>query len=102
MSEPRRRRPPPPEELERAATAPPEHSVGPAIEEYLQSKGFGAVVDFGLLCEVWEQVVGHEVAAHCRPRRLEQDELVVEADHQGWLTELTFQSASILARLESQ
>lgn len=96
MSPSRRRRPLTPEEFEKLATAPTGHLLGPAIEQYLEHSGFAKVVRFGSIVEVWEDVVGTGVASHCRPVRIDGDALVVEADHQGWMTELAFRSAGIL------
>jgi predicted nucleic acid-binding Zn ribbon protein len=89
------------EEAEEVATAPGGHLVGPAINEYLATNGFGRVIRLSVLLEIWDQTVDEDVAAHCRPMRFEGDDLVVEVDHQGWVIALTFREADLLARLEA-
>jgi predicted nucleic acid-binding Zn ribbon protein len=87
------------EEAEEVAVAPKGHLVGPAINEYLTTSGFGRVIRLSALLDVWEATVDEDVAAHCRPMRFEGEDLVVEVDHQGWVIALTFREADLLARL---
>jgi predicted nucleic acid-binding Zn ribbon protein len=44
----------------------------------------------------WEEVVGEELAAHLRPRRVDGTVLVVAADHAAWATRARLESARIL------
>lgn len=89
----------PDEEAEEMATAPDGHLVGPAINEYLTTNGFGRVIRLSALLDVWDATVDEDVAAHCRPMRFEGEDLVVEVDHQGWVIALTFREVDLLARL---
>ena len=95
-----RRRPLSEEEAELAVRAPIDHGVGPAIQEFLEKSGFTPIVQFGAIANVWDEVVGEDVALHCRPLRLDGQELVVQVDHRGWITELSFRQADILRGLE--
>jgi predicted nucleic acid-binding Zn ribbon protein len=88
------------EEAEEVATAPGGHLVGPAINEYLSTNGFGRVIRLSALLEVWDGAVDDDVAAHCRPVRFEGEDLIVEVDHQGWVIALAFRETDLLARLE--
>lgn len=103
MTSPRhRRRPPSQEEVELQLSAPADRTLGPAIRAYLEGRGLGPVARFGKLAACWDDVVGRDIAAHCRPLRLEGDELIVEADHQTWVTDFAFRSHELLTALERE
>jgi predicted nucleic acid-binding Zn ribbon protein len=50
----------------------------------------------------WEGVVGADVAAHCRPVRLVDGELTVEASSTAWATQLRLLSGSLLKRIAAE
>jgi len=47
----------------------------------------------------WAELVGPSMAAHVRPLRLQQQTLVVSADHPAWATQVRHLATEILARL---
>jgi predicted nucleic acid-binding Zn ribbon protein len=47
----------------------------------------------------WEEVVGAELGAHLRPRRIDGRVLVVGVEHPAWATRARMESGAILARL---
>ena len=47
----------------------------------------------------WEQIVGADIAAHCRPERLEGDTLTCVAESTAWATQIRMLSRTILDRL---
>jgi len=97
-----RRRPVPEEESEVLVAAPVDHPLGPAIQEFLEKGGLSRVAQFRLIADVWNEVVGEDASPHCRPLRLDGDDLVVEVDHRGWITELSFRQQAILEGLEAR
>jgi len=50
----------------------------------------------------WEQIVGAEIAAHCRPDRLEGGELTCVAESTAWATQIRLLSRTILDRLAAE
>ena len=50
----------------------------------------------------WEQIVGAEIAAHCRPERLEDATLTCVAESTAWATQIRLLSRTILERLSSE
>jgi predicted nucleic acid-binding Zn ribbon protein len=50
----------------------------------------------------WERVVGADVAAHCRPLKLENGELTVEAESTAWATQLRLLAAKLLTRIAGE
>ncbi len=50
----------------------------------------------------WPRAVGAEVAAHCRPVKLEDGELTVEAESTAWATQLRLLAGRLLAGIAAQ
>lgn len=51
----------------------------------------------------WDALVGPEVAAHCRPERLDDDGvLTLVAESTAWATQLRLLSRSLLSRLAAE
>ncbi|KHL10497.1 putative nucleic acid-binding Zn ribbon protein [Mumia flava] len=50
----------------------------------------------------WTQIVGAEIAAHCRPVRYADAELWVVADSTAWATQLRMLAPRLVARLNEQ
>ncbi|MBF0272577.1 MAG: DUF721 domain-containing protein [Magnetococcales bacterium] len=50
----------------------------------------------------WRQAVGPLLAAHTEPVRLQNGTLTVRVDSSAWLTELTFLTPELLARLQER
>jgi len=50
----------------------------------------------------WEQIVGADIAAHCRPERLEGDTLTCVAESTAWATQIRMLSRTILDRLAAE
>ena len=53
----------------------------------------------GGLFRGWDEAVGEQVAAHCRPIVLDEGRLVVEVDQPGWATQLRFLERDVLDRV---
>lgn len=47
----------------------------------------------------WDAVVGPQVAAHARPRRVEAGVLRVDVDEPGWATQLKYLRGTIIERV---
>ena len=47
----------------------------------------------------WEAVVGAEIAGHCRPVKLEDGELTIEAESTAWATQLRLLTGRLLGRI---
>jgi predicted nucleic acid-binding Zn ribbon protein len=50
----------------------------------------------------WEQIVGADIAAHCRPSALDAGELTVVAESTAWATNLTLMSRQLLERIAAE
>jgi predicted nucleic acid-binding Zn ribbon protein len=50
----------------------------------------------------WDQIVGPEVAQHCKPERYADDELTVRADSTSWATQMRLLAATVVRRLNTE
>ncbi len=69
-----------------------------ALERVLGSLGAPPADLLSTVFQRWEEVVGTDVARHCRPVAVEGDRLVVEASDATWASELRWLSDRVLAR----
>lgn len=55
--------------------------------------------DVAAVMAAWSEAVGEAVAAHVRPRRLQDGELLVEVDAPVWATQLRYLEEDVIRRL---
>ena len=53
----------------------------------------------GVLAETWPDVVGVAIAVHVVPVRFSEGVLYLDADDPGWVTQMAFLQADVLAKL---
>ncbi|HEY5984962.1 MAG TPA: DUF721 domain-containing protein [Streptosporangiaceae bacterium] len=73
-----------------------------AIEGLLTDQGWGQAVAVGSVFGRWEQIVGPDVAAHTRPERFSDGELVVIADSTAWATQVRLLAGPLVRRLNEE
>lgn len=79
---------------------PPPRPIGEsldAVARNLGGAGGPALVD---LLRRWPEVVGHALAAHCRPLTLRNNTLTIAADEPAWGAQLGWLEADLLRRLD--
>lgn len=69
-----------------------------ALDALASTLGLSSVDHIERLFFSWEQIVGENLAEHCRPHRLEQGILRIRAADQGWATELRWMTEMIAER----
>ena len=76
--------------------------VAEALGEIALRYGWGVRLSRGKIWEVWEEVVGPQVAAHAWPECFrERDTLVVVVSDSVWMQQLSFQGQLFLERLNA-
>lgn len=73
--------------------------VGSLVPGVLTDLGFDDSVRVYRLAERWEEAVGPEVAAHCRPTALRGDVLEAKVDSSTWCQALSLRKPDLLAAL---
>ena len=74
-------------------------SIGKAVPKVLAELGFDEANAGLRVAECWEEVVGAEVAGHCRPTLLRGSVLEVRADSSVWCQQLQLRAPEMLAAL---
>ena len=74
-------------------------SIGAAVDDLVREREWDKTLRSAGIAARWEAVVGEEVAAHCRPERLEAGRLVCVAESTAWATQLRLLAPRLLERL---
>jgi predicted nucleic acid-binding Zn ribbon protein len=75
---------------------------GAVLERLLKARGWQRPAAEATVFGHWERVVGADVASHCRPIKLEDGELTVEAESTAWATQLRLLAAKLLVRIAGE
>jgi predicted nucleic acid-binding Zn ribbon protein len=76
--------------------------VGSALAGLVEERRWDRTVRAAGLVDRWATVVGAEIAAHCRPERLEDRTLVCVAESTAWATQIRLLTHQILGRLDDE
>lgn len=97
----RPRRTPPDEQAWSGPGADPRDPtpVGAAVGDLVRQNKWDATLRAAGIEARWAQIVGADVAAHCRPQRLEAGELTCVAESTAWATQIRLLSRQLLERL---
>ena len=75
---------------------------GAVLERLVKARGWQKPAAEAKVFGAWEKVVGPDIAAHCRPIKLADGELTVEAESTAWATQLRLLAASLLKRIAGE
>jgi predicted nucleic acid-binding Zn ribbon protein len=73
--------------------------VGESVGDLVRERNWDTTLKAAGLEARWEQIVGVELSAHCRPERLEAGELTCVAESSAWATQIRLLSGQLLARI---
>lgn len=76
--------------------------LGDQMDRLLLDRGWNVDVAVGSVMGRWPEIVGVDVAEHCRPVTFSDGVLTVRADSTAWTTQMRLMSSSILGRLETE
>lgn len=72
------------------------------LDALLGDQGWRTAAAIGSMFGRWDQLVGPDVAAHTRPERFNDGELVVIADSAAWATQVRLLTSAVLRRLNEE
>ncbi len=75
--------------------------VGDALDQFLEGSGWRERVQATRLLSDWPALVGPDIAAHCEPVRIQNAELVIEAESHAWATQLTWLESELRAKVNN-
>ncbi len=73
-----------------------------ALDALLGDHGWRTAAAIGSVFGRWDQLVGPDVAAHTRPERFSDGELLVIADSAAWATQVRLLTSTVLRRLNEE
>jgi predicted nucleic acid-binding Zn ribbon protein len=73
-----------------------------ALDGLLADQGWQTEAAVGSVFGRWDELVGPDVAAHTRPERFSDGELVVIADSAVWATQMRLLTSAVLRRLNTE
>jgi predicted nucleic acid-binding Zn ribbon protein len=72
------------------------------VRDLVQDRSWERTLNAAGLMPRWAEIVGAEVAEHCRPVRLTDGELVCVAESTAWATQLRLLNRQLLARIAAE
>ncbi|HEY2675011.1 MAG TPA: DciA family protein [Rugosimonospora sp.] len=75
---------------------------GSVLARLVKSRGWQRPAAEATVFGDWPKVVGADIAEHCRPIKLENGELTIEAESTAWATQLRLLAAKLLAGIGAQ
>lgn len=100
-----RPRRPPPDEQPWSGAGPDARDpalVGAAMDDLVRDRQWEQTLRSAGILSRWDRIVGPELAAHCRPARLEAGRLSCVAESTAWATQLRLLSAGLLERIATE
>jgi predicted nucleic acid-binding Zn ribbon protein len=76
--------------------------LGDQMDRLLLDRGWNVDVAIGAVMGRWADIVGSNVAEHCKPVTFSDGVLTVRADSTAWTTQMRLMSSSILGRLDTE
>ena len=73
--------------------------LGEAVADLVSERDWTRTLNAAGILPRWAQIVGPEIAAHCRPERLDAGVLSCVAESTAWATQLRLLNRQILARI---
>jgi len=76
--------------------------LGESVDALVEDRNWRRTLTAAGLLPRWEEIVGADVAAHCRPERLEGTALTCVAESSAWATQLRLLSGQLLERIAAE
>jgi predicted nucleic acid-binding Zn ribbon protein len=75
---------------------------GDVLARLVKSRGWQQPAAEGAVFGAWERVVGSDVASHCKPIKLADGELTIEAESTAWATQLRLLAAKLIIKIAAE
>jgi predicted nucleic acid-binding Zn ribbon protein len=75
---------------------------GSVLAKLVKSRGWEQPAAEGQVFGAWERVVGADIAAHCRPIKLADRELTIEAESTAWAMQLRTLAAKLIKQIAGE
>lgn len=75
---------------------------GDVLARLVKARGWQQPAAEGAVFGAWERVVGPDVATHCKPVKLADGELTIEAESTAWATQLRLLAAKLIVKIAAE
>jgi len=75
---------------------------GSVLSKIVKNRGWSKPAAEATVFAAWERVAGADVAAHCRPVKLEEGELTIEAESTAWAMQLRLLATRLLKQISAE
>ncbi len=75
---------------------------GELLAKLVKARGWQRPAAEARIFGAWDAVVGTDLAGHCRPVKLEDGELTIEAESTAWATQLRLLTGKLLPRIAGE
>jgi predicted nucleic acid-binding Zn ribbon protein len=72
--------------------------LGRVFDRFVAERGWNSPVAVGSVISRWDELVGPDIAAHCRPESFEDTTVQVRCDSTAWATQLRLLNSDLLKR----
>lgn len=76
--------------------------VGKVFNRFVSERGWNSPVAVGSVISRWEELVGPDVSAHCKPESFSDTTVQVRCDSTAWATQLRLLRSSLISRFDAE
>ncbi len=76
--------------------------LGKVFTRFVSERGWNSPVAVGSVISRWEELVGSEVSAHCKPESFSDTTVQVRCDSTAWATQLRLLRDALIARFDAE
>ncbi|WP_345471969.1 DciA family protein [Glutamicibacter ectropisis] len=91
---------------QRSAAAPgairDPRAIGEVVARLSKARGWNTQVAVGSVLGRWNELVGEDIAAHCKPESFEDTVVIVRCDSTSWATQLRLLSHQLLKKFDAE
>lgn len=76
--------------------------LGKVFSRFVNERGWNSPVAVGSVISRWEELVGPEVSAHCKPESFSDTTVQVRCDSTAWATQLRLLRQTLIERFDAE
>ncbi|UYQ77616.1 DciA family protein [Glutamicibacter sp. JL.03c] len=77
-------------------------AIGEVVARLSKARGWNTQVAVGSVLGRWNDMVGEDIAAHCKPESFEDTVVIVRCDSTSWATQLRLLSHQLLKKFDAE
>ena len=76
--------------------------LGKVFNRFVNERGWNSPVAVGSVISRWDELVGPDVSAHCKPESFSDTTVQVRCDSTAWATQLRLLRSTLIARFDAE